>query len=144
MLRKTFNVVKLYKNGEKIYSTPFSWNVTSADLGDADGDGEIEMVITPWKIQAYKDGKPAEEDQKETASVKYGSHVEVYDLEPEVSLLWGSDRMTPPISKVSILKNPNKNLFNVEETSVWDPFAIFSGSDGVWSWDEWVFKKMED
>lgn len=143
-LKKTFNVVTLYKDGNRIFSTPFSWSVTSADLGDADGDGEAEMVLAVRRLQAYGGDKVAEEDLEETAEVKMGSHVEVYDLEPSVELLWGSTKMEPPISKIGIVNDSNRNLFNVTETNKWNPFAIFSGNDSVWSWDEWVFKKVED
>ncbi len=146
-VKRILNTVSIEKNDKKIFSTHPLWHVASYSLGDADKNGSTDIAMIIWKLEIVDVSDPLQKkaDKNPEYKIKFGSHVAIYNLEPEFNLLWVSDVMPEPFVKIEILDEPQEKLFKIREArNMLDRFAIFSHNDSVWSWENWQFKKIQN
>lgn len=144
-VKRILNTISIEKNDKKIFSTHPLWHVTSYSVGDADKNGSMDIAMIIWKLGVVSISDPLQKqtDKNPEYKIKFGSHVAIYNLEPEFQPIWISDVMSEPLVKIKILDDSQKKLFRVREAvNVLDRFAIFSHNDSVWSWDHWQFKRV--
>lgn len=113
-----------------VISTERDWYVNSLTVGDANGDGEDEVVAALWKKGSFGTSRPfwvGDEDDREITS-----HLFLYGVEDGVpELIWGSSAVPDPIWRVGVLE---PGVIHVEE--------LFSRTPTDWRWNEWNFEKI--
>ncbi len=112
----------LVKQGRLVWQSDRGWKVESVAFGDANNDGQTEILVSLWKFGSYGPSLPfwLKENTKE-----WGNHLFLYQWqEDKLKMVWGSSTLDEPIREMSVIdaNNDGKNELEViekEGKSIW-------------------------
>jgi poly-gamma-glutamate synthesis protein (capsule biosynthesis protein) len=140
-------VLTVREGSRDLWESPPDWRVDSFALGDADNDGEGNLVISLWKEGSFGEIRPfwhtgADNGRK--------NHLFVYKLQEDTCKpVWCSSDLTRPIIAFFIrdADGDGRNELIVEEGQYretsggqYAPDPDGSVRTAVWQWEEWGFR----
>lgn len=90
----------LIKHRRIVWQSDPSWKVERVAFGDANNDGQTELLLSLWKFGSYGSSLPfwLKENTKE-----WGNHLFLYQWqEGKLKMLWGSSTLDEPIKEMLV------------------------------------------
>ncbi len=119
----------LVKQHRVVWQSDRGWKVESVAFGDANNDGQTELLVSLWKFGSYGSSLPfwLKENTKE-----WGNHLFLYQWqEGKLKMLWGSSTLDEPIKEMLVgdFDNDGQNELRVLEKE----------KVGLWRWQGFNF-----
>ncbi|MGI6066257.1 MAG: hypothetical protein ACOYI2_07175 [Bacillota bacterium] len=139
------------EGAELLWQSPKDWSVDNFDLGDADNDGTVNLVITLWKTGNFGTVRPFWETG---ADASYKNHLFVFKMQNNTfKPVWCSSDLDRPIVSFAIRDVNGDGLEElvVEEGEyrkmIGERYALNPHGQirtTFWQWEEWGFRMVRE
>ncbi|MDD2497708.1 MAG: hypothetical protein PHY90_06205 [Desulfitobacteriaceae bacterium] len=139
------------EGAELLWQSPKDWAVDNFDLGDADNDGTVNLVITLWKAGSFGTIRPF---WKTGADASYKNHLFVFKMQNNTfKPVWCSSDLDRPIISFTIRDVNDDGLEElvVEEGEyrkmLGERYVINLHGQirtTLWQWEEWGFRMVRE
>lgn len=143
----TDGILTVREGSQDLWESPPDWRIDSFVLGDADNDGEDNLVISLWKKGSFGELRPFWHTGTDNG---FKNHLFVYKLQEDTCKpVWCSSDLARPIIAFSIRDagGDGRNELIVEEGQYretsggqYAPDPDGSLRTAVWQWEEWGFR----
>ncbi len=130
-----------------IWESPVDWQVTAFTLGDANHNGNKELLLVVWKRGSYGEDVPfwiTEDDENMRC------HLFMFHLTgAKLKALWMSSALHRPINTLQItdINEDGRNELIVQEGSYSFLSKLINpdnSSPSLWQWHSWGFYRLDD
>ena len=132
-------------DGRVVWTTPPEWRVQEMQLGDVNGDGEVDVVALVDAPGEYGRLKPFWVTQNDP-SVR--QHLYIFDIrDGHFQPVWMSSRIyhrTCGLELASVLGNKREQLVTSDSSSTTEEGVCIPARRSVWDWDGWGFSRTDE
>lgn len=140
--KHTLNIIE---NNRELWTSPPEWQISTLLVGDANHDGQEDLLLVVWKRGSFGKDKPfwVEENDRDLRC-----HLFMFNLTGEqIKAVWMSSALHRPIYSLQLtdLDQDGKNELLIQEGS----YSLLSrlthshdDTPSLWQWQSWGFRKQ--
>ncbi|MCR4400119.1 MAG: hypothetical protein QHH05_03320 [Syntrophomonadaceae bacterium] len=131
-----------------LWQSPAAWEVACFALGDATGDGTLDLCLSVWKEGSYGHSRPFWAGEDDSA---YGNHLFVYRVARRgLYPLWQSSQVERPITALTVIDGgpPGTSYLLIGEAEYGWPDQVgwhlrTPSRTTAWQWNGWGFSRVQ-
>ena len=121
--------LRISRDGNVIFKTPFTWLISDVLTGDIDRDGDDELLLLLWKHWEYMGVTPFWD---KGSKIPFSQHIFIYEFDGnDIAPKWMASRLPCPVA--------DWKLDLSYRVCIKDP----EGNESCWQWDNFGLKLVE-